>query len=168
MGISRRIGFPIRQYPNLNVTDNLKNSGQDVRFQTSFRWRPVVVGHAPKSIMVAVIDQSHHSILSEAFWGRIFPRKIASSYFQFYPRCSRLFSNWKDSTSDGVCRWPVIVIFLIVVANIRLPRKPVQYGGVSPPAMINVRVCFLTQCCRGSELSEKIMPSVLWRITLGF
>ena len=54
-----------------------------------------MVGHGPKSIMVPVIGQSHHRILSQAFSGRIFPRKIASSYLQFYPPCSRIFFQLK-------------------------------------------------------------------------
>ena len=49
----------------------------------------MVVGHGPKSIMVGVIGQSPHRILSQAFSGRIFPRKTASSYLQFYPAYSR-------------------------------------------------------------------------------
>ena len=35
-----------------------------------------------------------------------------------------------------------LIISLIIVVNIRLPRKLVQYRGFSPRAMINERVCF--------------------------
>ena len=54
-----------------------------------------LVGHGPKSIMVAVIGQSHHRILSLAFLGRIFTRIIASSYLLFYSPCRRLFFQMK-------------------------------------------------------------------------
>ena len=112
-----------------------------------------MVGHGPKSMMVAVIGKSHPRISSQAFSGRISTRKIASSHLQFYLPCSWLFfpsEKIQQAVMYVDTQWSYfLIISLIVVVNIRLPRKPVQYGAFSSRAMINVRVDFLTQCRRG-------------------
>ena len=127
------------------------------------RLNTLLVRHGPKSIMVAVIGQSHHRILAPGFLGGIFTR-IGSFVFE-----DGFSSKWKDSTSDEVCRWPVIVFshnFLGYCRQYSTSSQAVQYGGFSPRAMINERVCFLTLYLQGSK--KRITPFVLWRVTVGF